>query len=101
METVITISGADKSGASARILTFLARKGYGLKGYQIMEAPDTYADFAAQYFCRKQATLKPISVTLLQVVENDYWPDDRLLGKQPRDPDYVTVNTLKTVECLN
>jgi hypothetical protein len=39
VETVITISGADKSGASARILTFLARKGYGLKGYQIMEAP--------------------------------------------------------------
>ena len=66
---------------------------------QIMESPDAYADFAAQYFCRKQAALKPISVTLLQVVERDYWPDDRLQGKQPRDPDYVTVNTLKTVEC--
>jgi hypothetical protein len=31
----ITIGGTDKSGASAQILTFLARKGYDLKGYRI------------------------------------------------------------------
>jgi hypothetical protein len=31
----ITLGGTDQSGASARILTFLARKGYNLKGYQI------------------------------------------------------------------
>lgn len=31
----ITIGGTDKSGASAQILTFLARKGYDLKDYRI------------------------------------------------------------------
>ena len=34
----ITISGADKSGALARISTFLVRKGYTLKGQQIVES---------------------------------------------------------------
>jgi predicted hydrocarbon binding protein/predicted amino acid-binding ACT domain protein len=34
----ITISGADKSGALARISTFLVRKGYPLKGQQIVES---------------------------------------------------------------
>lgn len=38
METIITISGADKAGALARILGLLARKGYGLKGQQIVES---------------------------------------------------------------
>jgi len=68
---------------------------------EIMGSPDTYADFAAQIFCRKHAALTPVSVTLMAVAEYDYWPDDRLQGKQPRDSDYVTVNTLKTVECQN
>jgi hypothetical protein len=35
------------------------------------------------------------------VVEADYWPEDRLRGKQPRDMEYVTMNTLKTAECNN
>ena len=39
MDTVITISGADKAGSLARILTFLAHKGYGVKGQQITELP--------------------------------------------------------------
>ena len=34
----ITISGADKSGALARISTFLVRKGYPLKGQQLVES---------------------------------------------------------------
>jgi predicted hydrocarbon binding protein len=34
----ITISGADKSGALARISTFFVRKGYPLKGQQLMES---------------------------------------------------------------
>src|SRR5690242_4721 len=39
MDTVITISGADKAGSLARILSFLAHKGYGVKGQQITELP--------------------------------------------------------------
>jgi predicted hydrocarbon binding protein len=38
MSTVITISGADKTGALARIYGFLARKGYGVKGHHVSEA---------------------------------------------------------------
>jgi predicted hydrocarbon binding protein len=34
----ITISGADKSGALARITTFLVRNGYPVKGQQVAEA---------------------------------------------------------------
>ena len=34
----ITISGADKSGALARIATFLVRKGYPLKGQQLADS---------------------------------------------------------------
>ena len=35
----ITISGAEKSGALARISALLVRKGYPLKGQQVMESP--------------------------------------------------------------
>src|SRR5262249_42280898 len=34
----ITISGADKSGALARIAAFLVRSGYALKGQQLVDA---------------------------------------------------------------
>jgi predicted hydrocarbon binding protein len=39
MDTIITISGADKAGSLARILGFLAHKGYAPKGQQIAELP--------------------------------------------------------------
>jgi predicted hydrocarbon binding protein/predicted amino acid-binding ACT domain protein len=35
---IITISGADKSGALARISAFLVRKGYPLKGQQLVDS---------------------------------------------------------------
>ena len=35
----ITISGADKSGALARISAFLVRQGYPLKGQQLVDSP--------------------------------------------------------------
>src|SRR5258707_905508 len=35
----ITISGAEKSGALARITAFFVRKGYPLKGQQVVESP--------------------------------------------------------------
>src|SRR6266436_2875628 len=37
MATVITISGADKTGALARIYSFFARKGYGVRGHHVSE----------------------------------------------------------------
>jgi hypothetical protein len=38
MATVITISGADKTGALARIYSYFARKGYGVKGHHVSES---------------------------------------------------------------
>lgn len=38
MITIVTVSGADKSGSLARILNLLTRKGYGPKGHQIAES---------------------------------------------------------------
>src|ERR1043165_8555976 len=39
METVITISGADKAGSLAGLVVFLNRKGYAVKGQKITELP--------------------------------------------------------------
>ena len=39
METVITISGADKAGALAGLVVFLTRKGYTVKGQKVSEMP--------------------------------------------------------------
>src|SRR3954469_22360522 len=38
MATVITISGADKTGALSRIYGFFARKGYGVKGHHVSDS---------------------------------------------------------------
>src|SRR4051794_6720347 len=38
VDTVITISGADKTGALARIYSFFAKKGFGVKGHHVSEA---------------------------------------------------------------
>jgi predicted hydrocarbon binding protein len=39
METIITISGADKAGSLARLVVFLSRKGFLVKGQKITELP--------------------------------------------------------------
>jgi predicted hydrocarbon binding protein len=38
MATVITISGADKTGALARLYSFFARKGYGVRGHHMTDS---------------------------------------------------------------
>jgi hypothetical protein len=39
METIITISGADKAGSLAHVVVFLSRKGYVVKGQRVTELP--------------------------------------------------------------
>jgi predicted hydrocarbon binding protein len=39
MDSIITISGANKAGALARLLIFFVRKGYHVKGQQVSESP--------------------------------------------------------------
>jgi len=69
--------------------------------YTIIEFPETFGDFFAQLFCRQHADLKPVSITLLAIQEQPFSPEDHLRGKRPLDPEFITVDTLKHVECLN
>src|SRR5947208_1065845 len=39
METIITLSGTEKAGSLARLVVFLTRKGYNVKGQKITELP--------------------------------------------------------------
>ena len=69
--------------------------------YEIMQSPDTRADYAGSYFCQKHADLKPKSVTFLEIEEDDYRPSHRLRGQVPWDPNLIAVLPVTTVECQN
>lgn len=69
--------------------------------YAIIQTPDEYADYAVAFFCRKHASLHPVSITLLEYQEGDFWAEDHLSGKHPMDPEFVTVNTLKQAKCTD
>lgn len=74
MDTVITISGADKAGSLARILSFLAHKGYGVKGQQLVELPSG-------------SRLLKFRVSLAQIDK------ERLAGEiKSLNPEYEVVN---------
>jgi len=75
---------------------------YRAMGYwydAVMESPDTHGAYAGDFFCRKHASLKPKSVTFLQIEEDDYRPSHRLRGQLPRNPELVAIVPLTTVEC--
>jgi hypothetical protein len=65
----------------------------------VMEAPEIRGERVAELLCRKHAALNPVAVTLLSVQEQPFWPEDYLRGRRPLDPAYVSVNTLRRVEC--
>jgi hypothetical protein len=66
----------------------------------ISDEPDMYADSAGAFFCHKHAELRPIAVILLEAAQEDFTPEDQLAGKHPLDPEFVTVTTVKKVECV-
>jgi hypothetical protein len=65
----------------------------------IFDNPETYAVTAGAFFCHKHAALHPIAVILLEAAQGDFTPEDQLAGKRPLDPEFVTVTTVKKVEC--
>jgi hypothetical protein len=67
----------------------------------IMANPEFRGDPAAALLCQRHAALKPLSVTLLEVTEQNYRPQDELLGKSPLDPEFVVVVPLRRVACPN
>jgi hypothetical protein len=65
----------------------------------VMSTPEVYADAVVAALCLDHASLDPVAITLMKAEQKDYWPSDRLSGKDPLDPEFVTVETLKTLRC--
>lgn len=61
--------------------------------------PETYADSVAAYLCRKHASLNPAAITMLEAKVRFFTPEDQLSGKRPMDPEFVTEENVKRVEC--
>jgi hypothetical protein len=49
--------------------------------------------------CRQHAALHPVSITFLEYHEEAFTPADQLNGKNPMDPEFITVNTVTSVQC--
>ena len=67
--------------------------------YAIIENPELYADRAGAILCRKHASLGPVSITFMTYEEGSFTPADQLSGKHPMDPEFITVETVKSVKC--
>jgi hypothetical protein len=65
----------------------------------IMATAQSRAAVVGTLLCREHPELDPLFVTLLQIQEENYLPDDVLNGKHPLDPEFVTVNSLARVPC--
>jgi hypothetical protein len=65
----------------------------------VMQAVDRFGDVTVAELCREHVALRPVAITLLEVEAKEFGPDDRRLGKNPFDPEFVTVHTLKTIRC--
>lgn len=67
----------------------------------VMDNPETYGEFVAAYLCREHASLHPVSITLLELDQNEFSPQAQLSGKHPFDPEFFDEKTLATVQCPN
>ncbi len=65
----------------------------------IANAPDVHGASVAALLCEKHASLKPVAITLLYVLQKDFLPADYLAGKNPLDPEFIEVTTLERVKC--
>lgn len=57
----------------------------------LMDEPEVYGDIFATLLCREHADLRPVSIVLQAVEEQEFWPEDLLKGKHPIDPEFVEV----------
>jgi penicillin V acylase-like amidase (Ntn superfamily) len=67
----------------------------------VMDNADTYGKFVAAYLCREHASLHPVSITLLELDQKDFLPQDQLSGKTPFDSEFREEKKLATVQCSN
>jgi hypothetical protein len=67
--------------------------------HAIVVAPQLFADPAVALFCREHITSKPIQVTLANVKQKKFSPQDHLDGKYPFDTEFVAESVIKRVQC--
>jgi hypothetical protein len=65
----------------------------------VMEAPEIRGPAITALLCQRHASLNPVSISLLQVQELEFSPEDYRQGHRPLDPEFVTVNTLSNIKC--
>jgi hypothetical protein len=65
----------------------------------LMTSRGLYSDYFAASFCRLHASLIPVAVTLQEILEEDFRPEDHLRGLHPLDPNFVTVDTIRSIPC--
>ena len=65
----------------------------------VMDHPKTYAKAVSAYLCREHASLHPISITLREIDQKEFWPADQLSGKHPFDFEFLENKTLATIPC--
>jgi hypothetical protein len=67
--------------------------------YNIIDHPELFADRAAALLCHEHAELHPVSITFVEDEQGEFAVADLSGGKHPTDPEFITVKTVKTVEC--
>jgi len=67
--------------------------------YGILDDPQLYADRAGALLCHEHAALHPVSITFAEHEQGEFTAADLSSGKHPTDPEFITVKTVKTVEC--
>jgi len=65
----------------------------------IMEDPEAYGDRIISLLCRRHASLNPAFVSLSQIQELDFRPENYLQGHRPLDPPFVNVVTFANAAC--
>lgn len=66
---------------------------------EVVNRPDLFAESAGKFFCRKHASLHPVSVTLVGIRQKRFLPKDQLAGRHPLDPAFLDQTMLKQVTC--
>lgn len=65
----------------------------------VMDESDTYGESFGKVLCREHAELKPVSIVLQALEEQEFGPEDLLNGKHPLDPEFINVRSITTVTC--
>jgi hypothetical protein len=65
----------------------------------VMENFEDFADAAVASICKEHEGLKPVSVTLVDINQKDFSPEDRLKGKSPLDPEFLDEQEMDPIKC--